>query len=617
MGIAGRAAGAPGRGGDLRLGQHGGLDLGGGGVGRLQRGAGQGGDVDGQTALVELGQEGPARHRQADPGDDHEGRGDKAQHPPARQQPVDQQDVAGLERLHPARFPTHGAVGARQDVQPENRRQGKGHGKAGEQGHAISQGQRLEQPPLDARQAEQRQEDQQDDQGGEDDRALHLDRRVADDLDGRGAFALCLQLLKPQAPDDVLDHDDGVVDQHAQRDGDAAQRHGVDGAAHRIDRDQGGDHRNRNGGERHHGRAPGGQEDEDDDRDEDQPLDQRLDHIADRALDEVGLTEYFGFQLHPGRQGALDVCEDRVQLLGQGQGVGARLLLDGEDHGGAAVEGSGAALEPLADPDVADVARQHGQAALLADHDLAEFLGRGGPTDALDQQFLAVLHHDARRPVGARGLHGGDDVVHADAARAHPAGVDQQLHLTLVPADGHDLGDARNRQKPAPHGPVGDALHLGGRVRLRMQGGEHDLAHHRGGGRHHRRRQIVGQDAARGAQPLRHHPARLDRIGRPAELQRHHRQTRGRVGADAPQARRAVQRRLQWNGDQLLDLGRRIAAGVDDHLHRRRGQVGQNIDRRAQCCEGPRDRQQDGEGVDDEAVAQRPANEAFNHRGVP
>ena len=71
-----------------------------------------------------------------------------------------------------------------------------------------------------------------------------------------------------QPPDDVFDVDDRVVDERADGDGHAAERHRVDAGAERAQHQHGGGQRQRHRRQRDAGRAQIRQKDEDDDDDE-------------------------------------------------------------------------------------------------------------------------------------------------------------------------------------------------------------------------------------------------------------------------------------------------------------------------------------------------------------
>ena len=54
-------------------------------------------------------------------------------------------------------------------------------------------------------------------------------------------------MVFPQPPNNVLDRNDGVIDQGPERDGDAAQGHGVDGRPQSLEHQQSDNHRQRQG----------------------------------------------------------------------------------------------------------------------------------------------------------------------------------------------------------------------------------------------------------------------------------------------------------------------------------------------------------------------------------
>ena len=75
-------------------------------------------------------------------------------------------------------------------------------------------------------------------------------------------------------------------------------------------------------------------------------------HVVDGDLDEVRLPEDVPVDRHARRQRLLDVVQRAVELSGQGQRVGAGLLLDAEDHCRLALGRALAALDRRADAHV-------------------------------------------------------------------------------------------------------------------------------------------------------------------------------------------------------------------------------------------------------------------------
>ena len=86
----------------------------------------------------------------------------------------------------------------------------------------------------------------------------------------------------------VLDHDDRVVDDDADREHEAEQGQVVEAEAHSQHDGEGADQRDRDGDDRDHRRAPSLQEEDDDEHDERHGLEDRDDHRVDQFLDELG-----------------------------------------------------------------------------------------------------------------------------------------------------------------------------------------------------------------------------------------------------------------------------------------------------------------------------------------
>ena len=112
-------------------------------------------------------------------------------------------------------------------------------------------------------------------------------------------------------PLDVLDHDDRVVDQQADRQRQAEQGHRVDGEAGDVENRERAEQDDRDGDCRDQHRAPVLQEDEDHQDDEDDRLEQRLRDLVDRQLDEVGRVVGVGV-VDARRGNSRDSCSTRA-----------------------------------------------------------------------------------------------------------------------------------------------------------------------------------------------------------------------------------------------------------------------------------------------------------------
>ena len=139
---------------------------------------------------------------------------------------------------------------------------------------------------------------------------------------------------------DVLDHDDGVVDDEADGQHQRQQRQQVDGIAERQQREHHADQRQRNGDDRDQRRAQVAEEQEDHHDDDQRRLQQRLLHLLDRGVDELGGVVGDG-GLHAGRQLPLDVREGLAHVADDGQRIGGRRREDADEHGLQPVEHGG------------------------------------------------------------------------------------------------------------------------------------------------------------------------------------------------------------------------------------------------------------------------------------
>ena len=84
-----------------------------------------------------------------------------------------------------------------------------------------------------------------------------------------------------QAPHDVLDVDDGVVDHHAKRDHEARQHHRVDRRAGRVEHQPGREQRQRDGDDADQRGAPFVQERDEHQHDQDAAEQQRVGQVVD------------------------------------------------------------------------------------------------------------------------------------------------------------------------------------------------------------------------------------------------------------------------------------------------------------------------------------------------
>jgi hypothetical protein len=200
-----------------------------------------------------------------------------------------------------------------------------------------------------------------------------------------------------------------------------------------------------------------------------------------------------------------------------------------------------------------------------------------------------------------------------------PFRFQRHLELLQIAADGQYLGDTGHRQQAFAQHIVGRVLEYHRPASADFcrvvpgQGDEHDFAHDRRRRRHHRRLDAGRQRSLRQLQFLGHHLARQIGIGAPGEFDRDGRQPDLGCRAHPAHAGRPVQRRFDGKGNQAFHVERRHAVRFGDHRHRRRGEVGKHVHRRARgLVTAPGQQHQTAED-DKQAVTQRPLNDLTDH----
>ena len=186
-----------------------------------------------------------------------------------------------------------------------------------EQRDEIGEAERLQQPALDPREEEERQEHQHHDRGREDDRAADLLGGAIDDLQRRASRCRRETGVLPEPPRDVLDSDDGV----RRRSAPTAmtippQGHAVDRQTRETEPDDCGQERQRNRQQGDGARTQVGEKHEGHENDQKGAVAQRVVQIGERELDEVRLSEQARVELHPRRQIRLNLIEYGLELTG-------------------------------------------------------------------------------------------------------------------------------------------------------------------------------------------------------------------------------------------------------------------------------------------------------------
>ena len=358
------------------------------------------------------------------------------------------------------------------------------------------------------------------------------------------------------------------------------------------------------------------EEEEQDDDDEKRAVAKRLDHVVYRQRDEVGLPEDPPVDGDPLGEAFLQPVELLVDPLRQLECIRVRLFLDRKDDGRLGVDGGGPETRLGADRNVGDVADTDGSAAREAHHRFFNVRELLNAAQAPDEDLLPALEIDTARGNGVRALGGAEHVRKRHTVGTQTIGVNQDLILLHRSSDGNDLSHARNGEKPLPNHPVGDGSYLHRRKTVARQAHEQDLTHDGSDGRENRWARAPGELGGDKLKLLAYDLARTVDVLTPVELDPDDADSLSGRRAHPPHAGGAVDRGLDGEGDEKLDLLGRHAVRFREHGHRGRGQVREDIDRdRYRRIEASGQYRGSAEKRD-QAVLQRPTDDFVQHFAV-
>ena len=254
------------------------------------------------------------------------------------------------------------------------------------------------------------------------------------------AAALC------QTSVDALDHDDGIVDEHAGAQRQPTQRDDVQALIGEPHQKQRREDRNRDGGRDDECGAGGTKEDGEHGHRQQYPQARGVLQIGERVDHQRGVVGHLG-ELH-----ARQVVRQPYQRLpNRGRdlyGVGARLLEDGEPYPLDAVDANemiNLLVDHLNPPEVGDANRLAARLAVaeISHHHPLDVIGPAEARHSPHQEDLRALFEGARRDVDVLGheplLHVGE----RDAERLEPVPVQEYAHLLLPTTRDPDLRHPR------------------------------------------------------------------------------------------------------------------------------------------------------------------------------
>ena len=331
------------------------------------------------------------------------------------------------------------------------------------------------------------------------------------------------------------------------------------------------------------------QEDDTDQGDDDALLEQRLLQRVDGRIDQIGAV-VDRHDLDRLRQAACDVREALLDVLDDVEGVDAETLQhDATGDLALAVEFGDAPALVRSELDMGDIPQQHRGAVAGLQDDVAEIVDVLDVAFAADDVFELGELDGAPADVGVAGADRFPDLLHADAAVAHPLRVEDHVVLFDEAADARDLGHSFGLGQRESQIPILD------RARVRQV---QFLRHHRV--------LVNPADAGRVGADRRCHAARKPGGGAVQEL--HHARARpvdvGAVLEDDVDERHAEEReaahhlrlrhrqhgRRQGIRDLVFDHLRRLSwiFGVDDDLRIRevRDRVQRQVNQRVEAGGG-------------------------------
>ncbi len=261
----------------------------------------------------------------------------------------------------------------------------------------------------------------------------------------------------------VLDDDDGVVDEHPDPQGQAAQGQHVQGVTGRVQGDERRDDGDGNGQPDDQRRPPVHEEEEDEDDGQDGslpgvvggPLRDHLDHVGhvhDRVEGDVG------------REGPEDGVELLVYGVADDGRVGSRLFADEEEDALFALDAGFVAdvLEGVLDlghvAEIDGLARRRGP-----DHRAPDVVQGLEFPEGPDEEVGVALDQVAGRHVRVRGLQGEDDLVEGQAPGLQGGLVHVDKDLPDVGGEDRDGGDAVDALEPRLDLVLEELLQLEGR----------------------------------------------------------------------------------------------------------------------------------------------------------
>ncbi|EXI75602.1 MAG: hypothetical protein AW07_00913 [Candidatus Accumulibacter sp. SK-11] len=394
-------------------------------------------------ALVLVGHQAAGSRQPEQAGDDDHAGVDREHQRRAPDDPDDAIDVAAGEARKPVVEGAEEAVRRPLAVLQHDHAQRRREGQRNEPGENDRDREGHRELPVEFPGQPAEEGDRHEDRGQREDDRDHRAAHLAHRLQRRRTWR---QTLLAHDALDVLEDDDGVVDDDADRQHHAEEGQRVDRVAEEVDAGEGAEQRHRHRGERNDRRPPALQEEIDDEEDEQHRLGQRLQNFLDRHADEArrvvgnGVAESLG-------EAWLQLVERLQDALRDRERVGAGRQEDADERRRLAVVAAVELVVARTEFDARDIAETDTRAVRIgANDDRGELRGVGEAPLRGDRVDQILSLADWR----LADLAGGELCVLLVDRPRHVAGSQLQLRQSV-------------RLQPDAHGVVlgAEDLHVG------------------------------------------------------------------------------------------------------------------------------------------------------------
>ncbi|MPM34588.1 hypothetical protein SDC9_81174 [bioreactor metagenome] len=228
-------------------------------------------------------------------------------------------------------------------------------------------------------------------------------------------------------PGDIFQHHDGVVDQHSDAEGKAAEGHYVERIAAEIDQHEGGDHRERNADRDDQCAAQIAEEEKEHQHRQQAAVERGVGDVFDRLLNVFGAVHQ---RRDPelARHFRVDLVEFAHHAFGHRNGIGAGLFVNGDEDSRFAVDPDMAGQRFVGVGHLRDILEVNQRTVGGAgDGEVADFIQRGEGARRPQPDFKPRFLEIAGRSGDVGGFELGDQFVQGNIEQLGFVHVEQNL----------------------------------------------------------------------------------------------------------------------------------------------------------------------------------------------